>query len=85
MKIKKSWDYKTGEYVTKIVEGKRKCTIRVGPTLKIDIANDDALELDYSLDDLTIKISGDKELALQAAGTKGLRTYLNEYLEMKRE
>nr|MDO8081812.1 hypothetical protein [Candidatus Freyarchaeota archaeon] len=85
MKITKSWDYATGEYVTKIVEGKRKCTIKVGSTLDMDVAGDDALELDYSIDDLVINISGDKELAIQAAGAKGLRAYLNEYLEMKRE
>ncbi|MEM3585820.1 MAG: hypothetical protein QXO71_00740 [Candidatus Jordarchaeaceae archaeon] len=85
MKIKKSWDHKTGEYVTKITEGKRKCTVKVGSTLKVDVADDDALELDYSIDELTIEVDGDKELALQAAGPKGLRAYLDEFLQMKRE
>ncbi|WXG41421.1 MAG: hypothetical protein WED07_11760 [Candidatus Freyarchaeum deiterrae] len=85
MKITKSWDYATGEYVAKIVEGKRKSTVRVGSTLDVDVARDDALDLDYSIDDLAVKVSGDKELAIQAAGAKGLKAYLNEYLEMKRD
>jgi hypothetical protein len=85
MKIKKGWDYATGEYVTRIVDGNRKCTVRVGSTLDVDVAADDSLELDYSIDDLIIKISGDRELAIEATEEQGLRAYLNEYLEMKRE
>ena len=84
MKITKYWDYASGEYVTRIVEGKRSCTIRVGSSLELDIANDDSLELDYSIDELVIKVSGDKELAIRAAGEDGVRTYLDEYLRMKR-
>ncbi len=84
MKITKGWDYASGEYVTRIVEGKRSCTVRVGSVLDVDYANDDSLELDYSIDDLVIKISGDKELAVRAAGAEGLKAYLNEYLSMKR-
>lgn len=84
MKITKGWDYASGEYVTRIEEGKRSCTVRVGSVLDVDYANDDSLELDYSIDELVIKISGDKELAIRAAGAEGLKAYLNEYLSMKR-
>ncbi|MGQ9722283.1 MAG: hypothetical protein ACUVXA_13285 [Candidatus Jordarchaeum sp.] len=84
MKITKCWDYTTGEYVTRIVEGKRKCTVRVGSSLRLDIANDDSLDLDYSIDEVEIKIVGDRELAIQAAGENGLRAYIEEYLRMKR-
>jgi ASC-1-like (ASCH) protein len=84
MKVTKGWDYLAGEYVTRIEEGKRKCTVRVGNSLRVDIANDDSLDSDYSLDEVELKIIGDKELAIQAAGEKGLRAFIEEYLKMKR-
>lgn len=84
MKITKGWDYATGEYVTRIVEGEKRCTVRVGSSLNLDVASDDSSELDYSINELVIKVSGYKELAIRAAGADGLKTYLNELLEMKR-
>jgi hypothetical protein len=84
MKITKGWDYATGEYVTRIVEGEKGCTVRVGSSLTLDVASDDSFELDYSIDELVIKVSGDKELAIRAAGSEGLRAYLNEFLSRKR-